>query len=458
MKNHIKILFIIFAFSLLTFALMPAILNSTPASTAVGNWYQQFMPNIGSRSITDIFFLDSLTGYAVTNKSTTDTMFVLKTSNSGDNWTIHFRKVQTGGGTPGYNRVYFLNQDTGYACYTLGFDKTINGGANWTPLRTGESFQDMSVLNNDNIWIVSANPLTGGVFFTSTGGTNWVQQYSAGSQNPEKIYMYNARIGFISDNSGSPSIRKTTNGGLNWNLNVSGQYYRDIIFTDSLTGWYSYGNNVYKTTNGGTNWQLQVLPYGGNLISVGINEFSAINKDTLLAIGAEIITGMQSRGIIYRTVNGGVNWTFQIPDTSIYVPGPYNYIQFTDKNHGWAYTLGFYGGIHTTTGGDPVWITAFEQISTEIPKEFKLFQNHPNPFNPNTKIKFQLTKRSYAEITIYDITGRRIQKLLNDELNAGEYEIDFNASGLSSGTYFYKLTVTTGKEEFTETKKMILIK
>ncbi len=456
MKNHIKILFIIFAFSLLTFALMPAILNSTPASTAVGNWYQQFMPNIGSRSITDIFFLDSLTGYAVTNKSTTDTMFVLKTSNSGDNWTIHFRKVQTGGGTPGYNRVYFLNQDTGYACYTLGFDKTINGGANWTPLRTGESFQDMSVLNNDNIWIVSANPLTGGVFFTSTGGTNWVQQYSAGSQNPEKIYMYNARIGFISDNSGSPSIRKTTNGGLNWNLNVSGQWYFDITFADSLTGWYSAASNIYKTTNGGNNWVLQNVPSGPDLLNLGINELALLNKDTLWAAGnAVFYPNSQVRAILLRTTNGGVNWQYQVPDTAIN-NFLYYFIQFSDKNHGWAYTT--LRGIHTTTGGDPVWITAIEQISNEIPKEFKLFQNYPNPFNPNTKIKFQLTKRSYAEITIYDITGRRIQKLLNDELNAGEYEIDFNASGLSSGTYSYKLTVNNGKEVFTETKKMILIK
>ncbi|MEO8513979.1 MAG: T9SS type A sorting domain-containing protein, partial [Ignavibacteria bacterium] len=106
----------------------------------------------------------------------------------------------------------------------------------------------------------------------------------------------------------------------------------------------------------------------------------------------------------------------------------------------------------------PVWITAIEQVSTEIPKEFKLFQNYPNPFNPNTKIKFQLLKQGIAEIIIYDITGRRIQKLLNEELNAGEYEINFNADGLSSGTYFYKLIINSGKEVFTETKRMVLIK
>ena len=451
---------------------MPVIIMGTPASPAVGNWYQQFLPSLNGRTISDIFFLDSLTGWAVTPyRFQNDTAFVLKTTNSGDSWFFANSRV---GQFVGHNRVKFLNSSTGFICgasQTSGFkglSKSTDGGSNWTSLNvpvSAQNYEDMSVLNENTIWLVASESLTGGVFFTSTGGANWVQQYSAGSQNPEKIYMYNARIGFISDNSGSSSIRKTTNGGLNWNLNLSGQYYRDIIFTDSLTGWYSYGNNVYKTTNGGTNWQLQVLPFGGNLISVGINEFSAINKDTLFAIGAEIITGIQSRGIIYRTVNGGANWTFQIPDTSIYVPGPYNYIQFADKNHGWAYTLGFYGGIHTTTGGDPVWITAIEQTSNEVPKEFKLYQNYPNPFNPNTKIKFQLLKHSNAEITIYDITGRRIQKLLNDELNAGEYEIDFNASGLSSGTYFYriaihsdKLTVTTAKEVFTETKKMVLVK
>ncbi|HMT10285.1 MAG TPA: T9SS type A sorting domain-containing protein [Ignavibacteria bacterium] len=285
---------------------------------------------------------------------------------------------------------------------------------------------------------------------------NWTQQYSAGSQNPEKIYMYNARIGFISDNSGSSSIRKTTNGGLTWNINVPGEWFYDIYFIDSLTGWRTRGDTMKFTSNGGSTWIKQLMPYGGMIFSSNLLRFSVLNKDTIWGSGGYMLYPNNSvKSIIFRTTNGGNNWLFQIPDTSLL---PFEqYVKFTDKNHGWYYSINN-TGIHTTTGGDPVWITAIEQISSEIPKDFKLYQNYPNPFNPDTKIKFQLLKHGNAEITIYDITGRRIQKLLNEELNAGEYEIDFNASGLSSGTYFYKLTVTTGKEVFTETKKMTLVK
>src|SRR5260221_3374560 len=83
-----------------------------------GNWYQQFMPNLNGRNITDIFFLDSLTGWAVTNalNQNPDTTFVLKTINGGDNWVIQYRKIQLGGGFFGLSRIYFLNQNTGYMC------------------------------------------------------------------------------------------------------------------------------------------------------------------------------------------------------------------------------------------------------------------------------------------------------------------------------------------------------
>jgi photosystem II stability/assembly factor-like uncharacterized protein len=419
----------------------------------VGNWYQQFMPNLGGRQIRDITFLDSLTGYAISTRlSVSDSSLILKTSDGGNNWTIVYAPIGFI-----FKKIQFINQLTGYVGGT-GLFKTTNGGNSWSDMNTSISLEDMSFINNDTAWYVYSEAFTGGVFFTSTGGASWVQQFSGGNQNPEKIYMYNVRIGFISDNSGTPSIRRTTNGGLNWDMNVNGQYYRDIVFADSLTGWYSYGNNVYKTTNGGNNWQQQTLPYGGNLISVGINEFSAIDQDTLFAVGGEIITGIQSRGIIYRTVNGGNNWAFQIPDTSIHVPGPYNYLQFVNSKYGWAYTLGFYGGIHTTTGGDPVWITAVEQINSEVPKEFKLFQNYPNPFNPNTNIGFRIADFGLVTLKIYDLTGREIVTLINEEFNAGEYKTNWNAASYSSGVYFYKLTVTAGKEVFTETKKMLMIK
>ena len=93
-------------------------------------------------------------------------------------------------------------------------------------------------------------------------------------------------------------------------------------------------------------------------------------------------------------------------------------------------------------------------ISSDIPKDFSLSQNYPNPFNPSTKIQFDIPKSSFVKLVIYDIIGREVATLVNEELKAGIYETGWNAVNYSSGVYFYKL-VTDG---FTETKKMILTK
>jgi flagellar hook assembly protein FlgD len=75
----------------------------------------------------------------------------------------------------------------------------------------------------------------------------------------------------------------------------------------------------------------------------------------------------------------------------------------------------------------------------EIPINFSLSQNYPNPFNPVTIIKFGLSKTSYVTLKIYDLTGRLVTTLINEEKEAGFYEVQFNGSNLSSGIYFYEI-------------------
>lgn len=98
-------------------------------------------------------------------------------------------------------------------------------------------------------------------------------------------------------------------------------------------------------------------------------------------------------------------------------------------------------------------------ISTELPKEFKLHNNYPNPFNPVTKIRFDIPAKegnftSNARLSVYDIMGREIAVLINEHLKPGIYETDWNASLFASGVYFYRLNYG----EFSDIKKMILIK
>jgi hypothetical protein len=89
-----------------------------------------------------------------------------------------------------------------------------------------------------------------------------------------------------------------------------------------------------------------------------------------------------------------------------------------------------------------------------VPDKYKLEQNYPNPFNPSTEINYQLAGTSNVKLVVYDMTGKEISILVNANLPAGNYKVDFNAANYSSGVYFYKLVT----EKFSDTKKMILVK
>ncbi len=99
--------------------------------------------------------------------------------------------------------------------------------------------------------------------------------------------------------------------------------------------------------------------------------------------------------------------------------------------------------------------------NTEIPKEFAIQQNYPNPFNPSTNIKFDVPVLSNVELRIYDITGREIAMLLNQELQPGSYSYKFDGSNFASGIYFYRIKAgdaSTSGSGILQTKRMVLIK
>ena len=89
-----------------------------------------------------------------------------------------------------------------------------------------------------------------------------------------------------------------------------------------------------------------------------------------------------------------------------------------------------------------------------LPTEYILYQNYPNPFNPTTTIKYDLPFATEVSLCIYDILGRKVKELANTKQQAGRYEIQFNASNLSSGVYIYQLIA----EKYIHSKKMILLK
>ncbi|MCK4529651.1 MAG: T9SS type A sorting domain-containing protein, partial [Candidatus Marinimicrobia bacterium] len=103
---------------------------------------------------------------------------------------------------------------------------------------------------------------------------------------------------------------------------------------------------------------------------------------------------------------------------------------------------------------DDITVKQVEPGVAVVPANFSLHQNYPNPFNPVTTIRFDLAKATDVKLTIYDISGRRIQELVNSSMNAGSYDLRWNAGRLSSGMYLYRIETP----EFTATNKLLLLK
>jgi hypothetical protein len=115
------------------------------------------------------------------------------------------------------------------------------------------------------------------------------------------------------------------------------------------------------------------------------------------------------------------------------------------------------------TAGNGPWSTVWnfrtllvgvQPVSNVIPDDYKLYENYPNPFNPSTNIKFDIPKAGFVKLAVYDLLGKELVVLASEKLNAGTYQVDWNAGSYPSGVYFYKLV----SNEFINVKKMVLVK
>ena len=409
-------------------------------------WYQQTIPV--NKTITDIYFIDSLTGWTCTNWDPQfDTAYIMRTTNRGNNWDIQFRNNLS------LSSIQFLNNNVGYCAGGDGKGKflyTTNGGVNWiitTPFGSGiNNIEDFQFINIDTGWICSDDDIGGGIFKTTNGGSTWLRQTTASQLAPIKLFFINQDTGWaLSDGA----ISKTINGGSTWSfLNGVSGIERDLFFLNNDTGWVISGgsgqNGIRKTTNGGANFfvQLDPIPFG----SAPNRIFSINNSKSWIATGFFEILSLANDS----------TWGRQSVPSGF---PSFNSIQMLETHKGYSGGTIF---VKTEDGGGV--ITDIENSSSVIPKNFALFQNYPNPFNPNTIINYELGIKSFVSIKVFDINGREIKTLVNQKQDAGKYEIKFSAteggSELSSGVYFYKLEALDKSKNkiFIQTKKMILIR
>ncbi len=108
--------------------------------------------------------------------------------------------------------------------------------------------------------------------------------------------------------------------------------------------------------------------------------------------------------------------------------------------------------------GNHAYFSLINEVIVGVPSEYALSQNYPNPFNPTTKIDYDLPYDGKVSITLYDLTGREVSKLVNEVKTAGYHTVQFNGSNLSSGMYFFRISAEGNNNSFVTTKKMVLIK
>ena len=356
--------------------------------------------------------------------------FVVKTTNGGIDWTTNLNLDTY------FDDVSFLDANTGYiigrTIHGSFVYKTTNAGTNWIPIGSIPALLKFSLcFLNTNTGYAAA---FGGVYKTTDGGSNWDNLYN-GASDFQDVYFVNETTGWGSTNIGN--IMKTTNGGNNWMGYgaTAGFNQHGLFFLNGNTGWIAAdGGRVAKSTNAG--W-IPWVTYQIGMPSCELYAVCFVNDQTGWTVGCQ--------GSIHRSSDGGLTWAQQITGTASAL---YD-VKFANQSTGWA--AGTSGRILKTTNGG---ILAIEPISSEVPGKYSLSQNYPNPFNPSTKIRFAVPSSGNVNLEIFDNLGREKTKLLSEELRPGIYEIEFNAVNFPSGIYFYR--ITTG--EFTDTKKMVLIK
>jgi photosystem II stability/assembly factor-like uncharacterized protein len=371
---------------------------------------------------------------------------ILKSTNGGVNWSIV--PYSTTSRTQ-FNSLFMIDANTGYACGTLSaVYRTTNGGSNWDSvsipnMQPGLNLSKVFFINSSTGWvfsrtIVAADTTT--IFKTTNAGVNWTGQRIAGAVGTANYvygaYMVDANTGWLVNYTPRPYI--TTDGGATWTVqtlvDAFGGFLYDIKMLNANTGFIAGSSGrLYKTINGGTNWDTISVPTR----SYSFNSLEVTSASNLLIAGATGVTMSSSNGgtswALLNTSGSTLNGTYMFPDGKAFTVGSSGYI---------------FRNLNTLVGTG--------ENTTGIPNTYQLLQNYPNPFNPSTNIKFALPKAGMVTIKIYDMVGREITKLLNNQYYpAGWQNIIFNGSNLASGVYFYQLTVD---ENLISTKKMILVK
>ena len=410
--------------------------------------------NSGTTSnLRDIAVLDSANAICVG-----DSGLILKTTDGGETWG---RTVM--GSSPWY-AVSFCGHLHGFIVGNTTALRTTDGGSTWTSHLTNSPAPLLDICCVDSKAVIAVG-LNGTILRSSDAGATWALRPSGTTQPLAGVSVvhsgYGLAVGGAGPFGGGSAFVRTTNAGKDWTTipQPPGVLHEmcDVAIADSnsaiAAGSFYYvaaSSDLLRSIDSGSQWSYVSSYFNTRRF----RHVCLVDEAIGYAVAGEYIGGVGSE--VRRTSDGGATWQ----SAGVFPTYDLNALWFSDSLNG--FVVGRYGVILRTRSGG---ITSVNPGRGELVEQFALLQNYPNPFNPTTTIRFQIPEvrsqrsdvlghPSSVSLRVFDLLGREVATLVNEEMRPGSYEKRFDGSNLASGVYLYKLQAGV----FVETKKLILLK
>jgi photosystem II stability/assembly factor-like uncharacterized protein len=334
---------------------------------------------------------------------------------------------------------------------------TNQGASAWSVLRPvlNMTLTDVHYINTSQAWTVGD---TNYAVRTLDNWTNFqIFPFAVDSVSISSMQFLNSDYGIAvgrrTADSEATVILRTTDGGQTWQNRglpdtcPSASLAIVADFVSPHIGWavQTCGVNatIYKTTDSAASWFADTT----------LSSFRAFAIDATDSLHAWVAGQLNVTGAIAKTATGGTSWNFETLPQLPHPPGRLLSLAMRDTATGFACgeaaTLLVYAPINTDVSGG----------RQNRPKSFELSQNYPNPFNGQTRILFTLQKNEPVTLTVYNILGQAVRKLVDETRPAGKNEINWDGQdergfSVPSGIYLYKLSTATEKQ----IRKMVLLK
>lgn len=314
-----------------------------------------------------------------------------------------------------------------------GIYKSTDGSRTWIPKNTGlmSDIVTAVIKTSENLYISAYN----GVYLSIDKGESWIKQNIEPNlflDLADLIYLKNGDLFAIDFND----VFRSTDKGVTWDTTISGIEHGNFcclaVSTEEFLFLGLNGGGIYRSSNFGNNWEL--------------NRPSTFVRNLAKNSFGHIMAGTEFQGILL-TKDNGESWE-QINSGLPFPPKFINSVFFDSE--GYAYCSIHNFGVYKSSS--PIVGVKDDQGSSTL--SYILYQNYPNPFNSITKIPYQIKEPGLVQLIVYDVLGREVATLVNENKPSGSHSVEFNAATLPSGIYFYKLT----SGQFTSVKKLILMK